>query len=353
MIRCINIDWLTLFGSLLDQENVIKKIESLGFIVKENDRGTHHFSRWLTVKFKNTSENFAQICYSPFSVKSKESSGIFNPNDSTVQLCNKFCYASDGIEIFTSFLKEIGFKYKSISKIDIALDIQQFDNRMNPQTLIRGIFSSKYWKVGQTKFSSYQKQSTSIEYSGIYFGAPTSPVRVRFYNKSQELEEVREKPYIRDQWKGCNMNENKPVWRLELSIKSDGRNMVKLSTGEIISMNIKDIDTKEKLFSMFCKYAKHYFKFRINDGKTKKKYAKDLELLKISEEDSFFKPIRLTASECSGRTEKLVIKKLWEISDREDLRGDEYKSIMESISTMSHVYRINIGKIREKMKKNN
>lgn len=354
MIRCINVDWLVLYGSLNSIEEIDIGLEKYNLIRTENLRGTNNFATWCSIRSKKSQEKYAELCYNPYSIKDNGGGGVFSANDCTIQLCNKWLYSPGGIQSFLNVCSSIGFRYKSISKIDICLDFQKFDNNMNPQTLIKGFFSCKYWKVGQTSCSSFQKQSTGMEFSGIYFGSPSSAAKIRLYNKSQEMRELKEKPYIRDVWKECNLDENKDVWRLEVSIKPSGQNMVQVTTGNILSLYPKDIISRNALHDIYFCYINHYFRFRINNGKTLKKYAKPLLLFNTEKTTETYKPMRLTESLNSGRTEKLIIKRLLEMIENEKVSEKAGKSIRETIIEVSRLYRINtLDLIREKKREKN
>lgn len=342
MIRCINVDWLTLYGSIDDHDIFRKVMRNSGFTRIQNQKSTNNFSIWDSFVCEKSSRKYLELCYCPYSIRSENGGGIFDKKDCTIQLCNKWLYSPDGLEKFMSLISSAGFKYKSISKIDICYDFQRFDNNMTPQTLIKGFFACKYWKVGLVKCSSYQKQSTTMEYSGIYFGAPTSGVKVRLYNKSLELREQKDKPYIRDSWYECGLNTNKDTWRLEISIRPSGKSMVQLTSGEILSLKPRDIISRNSLRDIFFSYACHYFKFRHNNGKTLKKYAKEVQLFNKIETWEAWKPKRLTESLESGRTERLIVKRLVQLIENGELKDESEKAVLRTIEEVSRVYRIKI-----------
>lgn len=345
MRRCVNIDWLQVYGRCGIDSNIIDKLQKLGCRIKEHDQTTRHFAKWITVTRPRESHPYVEITYQPFSTKEK-SGGVFFADACVVKLCNRFCYEPECVEHFRQFLFSWDFKLISISRIDICSDMEYFDNRMSPKTLIEGFFSCKYWKMRPTKSRSVQKQRTTMDYSYLAFGEGAAPVKTKIYNKSLEMREVKSKPYIQDAWRECQLGEKRDVWRLELSITPDRKNMVDKDTGQIVEVKLSEIDSPQKLMNVFFRYAVHYFKFKINDGKTKKSAADVLDLFHVQAADENYKPMRLSPAECSGRTDKLVLAKMLEMSYHPTIDPVARKEIQNAMMHIAKVKRISIGEIK-------
>lgn len=63
---------------------------------------------------------------------------------------------------------------------------------------------------------------------------------------------------------------NKDVWRIEISIKADMTNIVKLDTGETFRLTTDRLKLSTDIQNIFYTYAARYFSFKINDGKKTK-----------------------------------------------------------------------------------
>lgn len=316
-MKCINVDWLQLFGILDNEEAVISLLEKAGFFVKDNERGTRHFEKWVTVYTPNKKHQVAQICYKPFSVKGQGEKGIFHPGSCTVQLCNKYCYAPDPIGIIGKICEIIKFKFRSISRLDLCLDFHKFDNGMKPATLIRGFFTGKYWKMGYRKALSVGVQNQLYDPETLSFKGKNSAVSTKIYDKTKELHDVHEKPYIRDAWKGCGLDDKKTIWRLEVCIKSDGRTIVDIGSGEIVKFGLSDIKSTEQRLFIFFVMVKKFFHWRYNNGETRKARAKDVELFNIDQNTSCWKPTKITETRDYGKKYKMLVNSIYEIINQE------------------------------------
>lgn len=351
-MRCINIDWLQVYGRCGDSRYLELKLKSIGYKIECHDQSTRHFKTWITATRPGDKFSYAEITYNPFSTI-EASGGIFHADACIVKLSNRYCYEPECVNKFREFLSSWDFSLISVSRLDICCDLEYFDNRMLPSTLIKGYFSCLYWKMRPTKSKSIQDQYTDIRHSYISFGDGTTPVSVKMYNKSLEMEQVKSKPYIKDAWKECRIGNKRDVWRLELSIKPDRKNMINKEYGDIVELKIGNIDTPNKLMETFFRYQQHYFKFKVNDGKTKKKNAKILELFHLEQNVKNYTPLRLTSVECTGRTDKMILARMYEMSYHESLSEEERRTIERAMFSIAKVKRISIGEINKVKKLNN
>ena len=105
------------------------------------------------------------------------------------------------------------------------------------------------------------------------------------YNKSQEMADVKEKPYIRERWNQAGLRSDCSVWRLEFSLKSD-----------FFSMIDKDSGAFPLSFD---------FDFRFNDKKANKSRMQRVDLISLS--SVFSKFSRIYARTQSSRREKIFL----------------------------------------------
>lgn len=349
MKRCINIDWLQLYCIEQFGYALSSALVSHNFTVMNKGLKTRHFQEMLEV-YRDGYKIF-EIQHLPYSIKnSKTGNGVWYPGACLIKLDNRQCYETDCVSKLCDILLSLNITIKSISRLDICSDFQYFDNGLKPENLIKNFLKEIYWKCGTANFTviGNQKQKNSYEY--IRFGSGNSPINCYLYNKTKELADVKEKPYIRDAWASAGYDETKDVWRLEFSLKSDAKHMIicdsvilkngkdyyNKTTGEIlecsaivkedargtlreiIPINISTIDRRDEVMRLWNKLAAHYFVFKHNDGKTIKRNAKKVELFNIQTCDTNCALIRLTDAIESGRMEKIVQNYLHKMSDEND-----------------------------------
>lgn len=353
--RIINIDWLTLHCVVGTTFDLSARFATLGYTTVLRNSSTRHFRKILDIY---TSDNYPvyEIQAEPTSLKSQ--GGIWRDGASLIKINNRHLYKEGFCANAYDELKRINIHVISISRLDIAMDFQYFDNSLSPKTFIRNFNKNKYWKIGAKKFTCIGEIDENITYEYIRFGAPKSSVRTYLYNKTKELEDVKDKAYIRAIWGEAGI-EKGDVWRLEISLKSDAKCMIDLfgevvkvgerwlnkesgellpmgalvkkdSKGkyhEVITITIDDLSTKERVMSLYSKLIGHYFKFRYKETGIRKDRAKNVELIKISEYDKAFKPTKILKSHDANRMDKMVVKYL-------------DKLVKENPELLKHVYEI-------------
>lgn len=353
MERCINVDWFQIY-CLQPYGSELPRIISEKYSISSRDMGTRHFKMLIDVW---RDEKYLEIQYLPFSVKSENGNGVWLPDACIIKLCNKYCYGLNEINDLLDYLLSINVRLKSISRLDICMDFQRFDNGLLPQTLIKKFVSSEYYKLGTSKFTTIGNQNEKVEYDYIRFGSGKSSYSVYLYNKTKELREVKDKPYIRESWEKVGFNSNDDVWRLEFSIRSDAKHLIYLeseftelptgkilndTTAEIMNSNVKiGIDATgkkraylpincnmlegESLVRLFASLSANYFRF-VRAGKGAKKNMKKVDILKNLYFDCQMKLGIVCKFKESGRTEKMVYNFLTKI---EKETPDMFKSVHE------------------------
>lgn len=166
-------------------------------------------------------------------------------------------------------------------------------------------------------------------FDSIRWGSRSSGVSVYLYNKSKELREVKDKPWIRAAWKKEELSSKLDVWRVEISITSQGLGLKSLADGMFHTLFVDDIAKPEYLQEIFLTFASHYFKFFRTDPKAKRKRdLKEVQLLPRPKEQ-VYKPTSLYEYVNSGRTERIVSNKLFDIVEYLQERdfADKYETI--------------------------
>lgn len=238
-------------------------------------------------------EAFIEVRRAPSSVGSAAAARYFDPRSCHIRLCNRTCYAYDAATIMQRFLDEHGFVFQSISRIDLCLDFEKFDSGDDPFKFLTRYLKGRYAKVNQCTIAVHGKDEwDGRNYNSVSWGSKKSPVFTRFYDKTLELKEGKDKPYIRQAWASCGLVDDfiqltkkgadgavyKPrIWRLEFAIQSSVKNWVCFdvdengnSTHRSKRNELSVYANRDLLEPMFASLVAHYFHFkRFYEGKIK------------------------------------------------------------------------------------
>ena len=314
-MRILNIDWLEIYCiEQIDEPRDAEFFRKQGFEVIERDYGTPIYKEMFTIC--DNGNPYIEIRRNPYSLKSM--GGIMQDGSCHIRLCNESCYHDNPIDEMRTFILTYDFVYKSIARIDICLDFNTFDNGWTPQRFINSYMRSNISKVNQTNVSCHGSDNwDGRSFNSLKWGAVTSPISTKLYNKTLEMKQGEDKSYIR-QWWQCGgdfvgmaikpedvtgLDMTKEVWRLEFSIKAQAQARKRKSGNEEkFTLHLFDYDTKEKLWQRFCELYEMYFDFRkkeyVYDEKKqerhlKRKYdCKRIKLFDFSDRCIKYKPTR-------------------------------------------------------------
>lgn len=295
MKRIINVDWLSMYCS---SELVV---EAKKFEFKRAAEGSAQFKEVWHVYNKEDAELYCIMQKNPYSP-------IIPKNAVMIKVANRYLYRDNWNIEFLNFCMACNITPKSISRIDICCDFEVFDNNLHPEQLIKGFLNNKYLKMRQSKYSLEGEQNDGQKFSYLRFGKRENEVSSYIYNKSKELREVKDKPYIRDQWEQCGIGQNKDVWRLEVSLRTTQLRTIVQSTGEILRLDLDFITTKGVLENIYNAVILKYFCFKINDNQKQKRRMKDLVLFKGMSTTLEMKVINDKPQ--TNRMDKIVVKKI-------------------------------------------
>lgn len=314
-MRILNIDWLEIYCiEQIDEPRDAEFFKSQGFEVKERDYGTPIYKEMFTIC--ENGNPYIEIRRNPYSVKSM--GGIMQDGSCHIRLCNESCYHDCPIDEMRTFILTYDFVYKSIARIDICLDFNVFDNGWTPQRFINSYMRSNISKVNQTNVSCHGSDCwDGRSFNSLKWGAVTSPISTKLYNKTLEMKQGEDKSYIRQWWmcggdfvgmalkpdETTGLDMTKDVWRLEFSIKAQAQaRKRKHGNEEKFTLHLFDYDTKEKLWMRFCELYEMYFDFRKKEyvydevkqeRRLKRKYdCKRIKLFEFSDRCIKYKPAR-------------------------------------------------------------
>lgn len=258
--RCINLDWLEIFAEEpADTPHDVEYFRSKGYKVKPRMYGTPQYREMFTIYAQG--EELFEIRRNPYSLKRE--GGIFKPNACHIRLCNRTCYEDAPIDHLRLFMLAHNYTYVSISRIDIALDFNEFDNNMRPENFINSYMRGKISKVNQSNVSAHGTDTWSKRiFNSLKWGSPSSPVTTKLYNKTLELKQGEDKPWIRAAWDAAGLDTSRDVWRVEFSLSAQMQTLKSLKNGEMFKKSILHYDSRERLLKQFYILYNKYFDFR-------------------------------------------------------------------------------------------
>jgi hypothetical protein len=167
---------------------------------------------------------------------------------------------------------------KSISRLDLCVDFQCFENNYHPRDLIADLLSSKILYNCNSDFSLHGHTRNVAQFDSMSFGSRASNYYVTMYNKSQEMRSVKTKNYIEKLWKNNNFDMSKDTWRVEIAINNSKSCLVDGETGEAFVLNYDNLKDKGILKNYFQLLINHKFAFKINSNQKNKSRMDDVKL---------------------------------------------------------------------------
>lgn len=239
--RCINLDWLEVFCTEATQgfPHDARYFVSKGYQVRVRDYATRQYHQMFTILDRD-GQAFCEIRRDPVSGDdAKRTLGIFNPYNCHIRLSNRYCYHPDAINVFSEFLMQHGYTVERLYRLDLCMDFEKFDDGTDPKKFLQRYMDGRFTKINQGNVSAHGTDRwESRDWNSLSWGAPTSMVSTKFYNKTIELKTVKDKPYIRGAWFSSGLVDSfqyitkqasdgttyePQIWRVEFSIRSSAK----------------------------------------------------------------------------------------------------------------------------------
>jgi hypothetical protein len=234
-------------------------------------------------------------------------SAIIDKRGALLKLKNTMLYAMDYCQLINDLLQELGYTFKSVSRLDLAVDFNSFEgfnwHRIEPEHLIRKYARGEYTKVGRNKGNMFVENNI---YQYLRFGTSNSDISCYLYNKTVELQQKVMKHYIIEQWEMSDIDTKKDVWRLEISIKGNSWKYTDPDTGEIRPLTIDDLKDIAFLEGAYFFHLNKQFDIRIVADNTRHDRLKKIPLFKEKYEHKPFVLSNLTKD--GTRMDKIFIR---------------------------------------------
>lgn len=404
-MRCINIDWLEVFVKEPDPCNLdAEYFSAQGYKVVTRAYGTPQYREMFTI-YKGDFP-FIEVRRSPYSLKSQ--GGIFENGAAHLRLTNYACYLENPIKELRNFLFSFSYSLQSISRVDLCLDFLKFDDGKDPGLFLVEYAKGDYFKNHLSKISPRGVEIIGSDFHGAgvdspyqrsynswSWGSKKSAISVKLYNKTQELYEVKDKPYIRSQWLNCGLITNddlvimqqirdnryyigmlkrqikksrsencaslkkllqeksqillqlkdkeKQIWRLEFSLKSDikgfisgdERDIDRYGNRKIYPLMLSTIESRSKCLFLFYALSNRYFEFKqLEYTRTGSRQRKDRcpSYYPIAyNKNSDYKPARITYQAVPSRIDKIIINKLRRIVEDNNINGGKDEKFVQAV----------------------
>lgn len=307
-MACISIDWLQISVKinnklLFDNSHSISGL----FEIQKKDLRHNIFSKHLEIfsSITGSAERIAVFSYQPLSRILPEDVGH-------LKILNKFLYQDpDNLKrMVVTILRELELKFHQVSRLDIAYDFKKFKGNRSVQSFFKAVASGKLLKQKATSLHIDGKTTRNLDIHYMRFGSNRSPLQFYVYNKSKELRDKTDKPYIRDKWvvNGCS-DEHKDTFRIEFVLHPSKHSVVNVQDWSIVDFNSVAIIDHHFITNLFWSLMKQHFVFVLNDGQVKKSRMKEAVLFSGKATETVY--LRVTEKETSNRVDKMLIKKMY------------------------------------------
>lgn len=297
----------------------------VGLTVSERDYGTRVYKEMFTVNDVHGNP-FVEVRREPYSTGY---GGIHAIEECHLRLVNAACYLDNAAAMMQNFIDTYGYIINRISRVDICLDFERFDEGDDPAVFLSRYLRQVYSKINQGNITAHGADRWNGQvWNSFSWGSPTSAIGTKFYNKTMELYDpatgTYRKPHIRYAWLKCGliddfhkvMKQGKDgwytpqIWRVEFSIRSSVKKWfaIELNGEEKHYQSIRNTldmyDCREKLLTLFASLQQHYFHFKHFQKEQRKDRCPDKVLFRWNQPQVTYKVGRDDTSMILGEGHK-------------------------------------------------
>lgn len=252
----INVDWLQIH---VDTSHINTAQRQYQLRTLEGVR-TKTFAKVTEIRRDN--RLIATLHHQPHSPKLPKGCGV-------LKIENYILYTDSRQNIISQLIRTIGLTTISTTRIDICGDFQQIADR-DPQQLVTDIIKGDIRKIGHARQSIIGNETITAygkrEWQYLRYGSRSSRISAYLYNKSKELRDDHDKPYIRAIWASNGLAiKKRDTWRLEFSIKGRDMKYISTETGEILPQDYRYYLSGDVLTDIYRALCNHYFAISLND----------------------------------------------------------------------------------------
>jgi hypothetical protein len=216
----INLDWFQFLCQIDKNGNVLESYSSERIkITKSQSHNNPNFKYKYTVAL-----DFCNLCdIYAIAINSKH-----KKNEISVKIHNSQLYTKDWFFRINYLLTELGFTYKKLSKIDIALDGRDVLVKMS---LFRRYLRTKTIQINNEnlKINGSNFNKAELNWESYTIGSKKYQKTAELYNKTKEIK-VSGKQYIADFWMENGLDISDDIGRFELRLGSRHLSKYKLNS---------------------------------------------------------------------------------------------------------------------------
>lgn len=333
----IGLDWIELTGTLFFDE-----FNANGFLfeAKQNDRGSMYFKETYSINtiYENKSELFGVLEIRP-------RVSFIDQNIVKFKLNNKFCYHPNYLELIKLFLNEFNITFKNYTRLDVFLDFQHIQEYSEIQNFLSDISNRKLIVKNKQNMSIYYNREFD-KITGISLGSRKSTAYINIYNKTIEMKQKTNKPYISDQWQANHFDINIDTYRLEISMKKNTKKYI--SDDSEIIFDYSQIDFIKEHEKFLIKQINEHFQIAYNENNGER-FSRQKPYRPFDLENIFYIKIK-SEKESSSNYTKAYIKKIL----KDSLIHSFQKQHIQAHYLINHaLYTINLHGLDEWFKKQN
>lgn len=311
----LSVDWLSFWG----QADTPLNWEP--FAPEFKPYGTSIFQQVVDLVLDN------EIC---FTICLNARSHIYEAGTMQIKVNNRRLYTGQWLRDWALLNTILKFHKIKVNRLDIAADFNSFKNGLTAKKLINNFLTCDFIKTGRGKFYVIGEQKKYIDAQYLRFGKGDSDVSAYLYNKTKELEQVKDKPYIRAAWSGAGLDTSKDVWRLEFSLKSQALKIYQTNTGEVMNVTSDLITNRKFLLDLFLSMQSKYFSFQLKENQKNKSRWKRVEL--FGTEFEVYDIVRCPENSDSSRKNKIFLKTLTLLDKEMRTLKDSHKWVLDCLA---------------------
>ena len=362
---CISVDWLQVYCL-----NNLSDVPQSGyglcryFTAEKLDRVTPLWTEVYIIKYDNL--EVAEYCRFP-------RSSAMDTRGCTIKLHNRVLYSAQFIELLKQVIAFLNVQYVGVTRLDLCYDCNWLHGHRSVHDFLFQYFVHAPYCSGhiirsgsrRVQINATRTLNGATTISAMRWGSKSSAVGVYCYNKSLELLEVHDKPWIRAAWeqvglintydvKGWNSLDDRdkqkyirdgktegyiivPVWRFEISIKSEGKDIINLNTGQLFRIDLSYLTTQEYIEKLFYVYASKYLDFRESTGQSEIRNYPKMCIFEVSG-NTELKPVKINKCADTGRTEKIAANRLQKLATTySDLTTQDLAAINAAVNFLYEV----------------
>lgn len=269
-----------------------------------------------------------------------------------VKVDNSRLYYARWGESLMALIRALRWRVMFVNRIDICADFNYFANGRLPLQFCRDYLAEP--TKGRPSFIRHSSNKLraqvtrglhSLNYETLSWGTRDSAVQVNLYNKSLELEEKSDKPWIRQRWieagleHGDLSGKKMSVWRCEFSINPSALMVRDKSGNPLGSLNLNHVCSPAALIETWNVLHPRYFTFHFltkEDSARQDVRVRDLPLVTLFERDDCVK-YRVSGVQYyrkSNRTDRLLVRRLEEQIDEDGLSAGEKASLRQVVEML-------------------